>query len=184
MPSADAHITLGYIRAYEGELVEGVAELEIGLRINPNHAEGWAMLADLRVLEGHAAEGIDCVHNAFRLNPHTAGDYCWLLGWAQYALGRYQDAVETLRHESASGPGVRRILAAALAQLGRSQEAREEARIFLSQFLHFSAQEWGRGQPFQYEADRQHFIDGYVKAGLPGRKSGQRRRWAMIAYGT
>ena len=91
----------------------------------------------------------------------------WLLGWAQYALGRYQDAVDALRHESAGGPGVRRILAAALAQLGRLQEARAEARIFLSQFPHFSAQEWGRGQPFQYDADRQHFIDGYVKAGLP-----------------
>ena len=164
--NADAHIILGYLRAFEGELVEGVAELEMGLRINPNHAEGWALLADLRVLEGRAAEAIDCVYNAFRLNPHPPGDYYWLLGWAQYALGRYQDAVTALRHESAGGPGVRRILAAALAQLGRLQEARAEARTFLSQFPHFSAREWGRGQPFLYDADRQHFIDGYVKAGL------------------
>ena len=104
--NADAHIILGYLRAYEGELAEGVAECEMGLRINPNHDEGWITLADLRVLEGRAVEAIECARNAFRLNPHPPGDYYWLLGFAQYAAGRYQDAVDTLRHESASGPGI------------------------------------------------------------------------------
>jgi hypothetical protein len=75
--------------------------------------------------------------------------------------------VETLRHEQARGPGVRRILAAALAQLGRMTEAREEAHNFLLEYPNFSAKQWGSTQPFRYEADRQHFIDGYIKAGLP-----------------
>jgi TolB-like protein len=165
--NADAHIILGYLRAYDGELVEGVAELEMGLRINPNHAEGWNLLADLRVFEGRAAEGIDCARNSFRLNPQPPGDYYWRLGWAQYAAGRYADAIETLRHGSVGGPGVRRILAAALAQLGRTAEAREEARNFLLEYPHFSSKQWGSTQPFRNEADRQHFVDGYVKAGLP-----------------
>ncbi len=165
--NADAHIVLGWLRAYEGALAEGVAEVEMGLRINPNHAEGWLVLADLRVSQGRAAEGIDCVRNALRLNPHPPGYYYWPLGWAQYAAGRYQDAVETLRHESARAPIARRILAAALAQLGRMAEAREEARKFLVEFPHFSAQQWGSTQPFHNDADRRHFIDGYIKAGLP-----------------
>jgi adenylate cyclase len=163
----DAHIVLGYVRAFEGDLAEGVAEFEMALRINPNHAEGWAHLADLRVLEGRATEGIDCALNGFRLNPHPPGDYYWILGWAQYAAGQYQDAVETLRHQSAGGPGARRILAAALAQLGRMSEAQEEARKFLLEFPNFSARQWGSTQPFRNDADRQHFIDGYLKAGLP-----------------
>jgi hypothetical protein len=58
-------------------------------------------------------------------------------------------------------------LAAALAQLGRVAEAREEGQKFLLEFPHFSARQWGEIQPFRNEADRQHFIDGYVKAGLP-----------------
>jgi len=73
-----------------------VAELEVGLRINPNHADGWALLADVRVLEGRAAEAIDCAGDAFRLNPHPPGNYYWPLGWAHHAMGRYQDAMETL----------------------------------------------------------------------------------------
>ena len=165
--NADAHIVLGYVRAYEGELAEGVAEIEKGLRINPNQASGWGSLADLRVHEGRAAEAIDCARNSLRCDPHPTGNYYWLLGWAQYALGRYQDAVETLRNDSARGPGVQRILAAALAQLGRMTEAREEAGKFLAEFPHFSAKQWGATQPFRNDADRQHFIDGYVKAGLP-----------------
>ncbi len=165
--NADAHIVLGFLRGYEGELSEGVAEVEMGLRINPNHARGWLMLADLRVSEGRAAEGIDCARNCFRLNPHPEGSYYWLFGWVQYAAGRYQDAVETLRHKSARGPGVHRTLAAALAQLGRMTEAREEARKFLSELPDFSARQWGSTHPFRNDADRQHFIDGYVKAGLP-----------------
>jgi TolB-like protein/class 3 adenylate cyclase len=165
--NAEGHIVLGYLRAYEGDFTEGVAEVEMGLRINPNHAEGWQNLGDLRVFEGRAVEGIECARNSFRLNPHPPGDYYWLLGWAQYAAGRYEDAVETLRHESARGPGKRRILAAALAQLGRMTEAREEARQFLLEFPHFSAQQWVSTQPFRNDADRRHFIDGYLKAGLP-----------------
>ena len=46
-------------------------------------------------------------------------------------------------------------------------EARKEARTFLLEFPHFSAKQWGTTHPFCNDADRQHFIDGYVKAGLP-----------------
>jgi len=163
----DALVIHGLLRGYDGELSEGTAEIEQGLRINPNHADGWILLADLRVCEGRAAEGIECARNSLRLNPHPPGSFYWHFGWALYAAGRYEDAVETLRHRSARGPGVHRILAAALAQLGRMTEAREEARKFLSEVPDFSASRWGSTQAFRNEADRQHFIDGYVKAGLP-----------------
>jgi adenylate cyclase len=46
-------------------------------------------------------------------------------------------------------------------------EAGEEAQAFLLESPHFSARQWGQTQPFRNEADRQHFIDGYIKAGLP-----------------
>lgn len=139
----------------------------MALRTNPNHAAGWSLLADLRVLEGRPLDGIDCIRKAFRLNPHPPGDYYWLLGWSQYGAGQYQDAVETLRHDAARGPGVRRILAAALAQLGRISEAHDEAAKFLQEFPDFTARQWGRAQPFRHDADRRHFTEGYVKAGLP-----------------
>ena len=165
--NANALIVLGFVRAYQGELATGVADLKRGLGINPNHSEGWILLADLRVHEGRPAKSIECALEGFRLNPLPLGGYYWVLGFGQYAAGQYQEAVETLRHELAHAPGARRILAAALAQLGRMTEAREEVRKFLLEFPHFSSGEWGRMQPFLNDADRQHFIEGYMKAGLP-----------------
>ena len=61
----------------------------------------------------------------------------------------------------------RQILAASLAQLGEVEDARNEAQIFLMENPRFSAAEWGRAQPFRRDADREHFIEGYLKAGLP-----------------
>jgi adenylate cyclase len=165
--NADGHMTLGYLRAYESDLAEGLAELEMALRLNPNHADAWALLADLRVFEGKHEEAIEAAKKAFRLNPHPPSQYYWLLGWAEYAARRYQDTVKTLHHEVARGTGSQRILAAALAQLGRIEEAREAAAEFLKVIPHFSVRQWASTQPFRNAADLQHFVDGYLAAGLP-----------------
>jgi tetratricopeptide (TPR) repeat protein len=165
--NAVAHAILGDVLIYSGKPDEGAVELAAALRINPNHADAWAFLGQLRAFEGRAAEGIEHLRNALRLNPHPPGWYHWLLGLAQYAARQYADAVETLRHEATHRLGSRRILAASLAQLGRAQEAKEEAAQFLASSPHFSIMYWAGTQPFRHEADRQHFIDGYVRAGLP-----------------
>ena len=112
-------------------------------------------------------EGIADLRKALRLNPHPPGWYYWLLGLAQYAAGRYEDAIETLRHEATHRMGSQRILAASLAQLGRLEEAKVEAAQFLASNPHFSMQHWASTQPFRHDQDRQHFIEGYAKAGLP-----------------
>jgi hypothetical protein len=61
----------------------------------------------------------------------------------------------------------KRILAASLAQLGQLDEARLEARRFLEINPGFQASAWAATQPFRHKADREHFVDGYIKAGLP-----------------
>ena len=164
---AVAHAILADVLIFAGRAEEGSAELAAALRINPNHADAWTFLGQLRAFEGSAVEGIDYLRKALRLNPYPPGWYYWLLGLAQYAAGRYEDAADTLRHEATRGMGSQRILAAALAQLGRLEEAKAEAGQFLATHPHFSMQHWADTQPFRHETDRQHFIDGYVKAGLP-----------------
>jgi class 3 adenylate cyclase/Flp pilus assembly protein TadD len=172
LPSLDpedavAHAILADVLIFAGRPEEGAAKLAAALRINPNHADAWTFLGQLRAFEGSAVEGIDYLRKALRLNPYPPGWYYWLLGLAQYAAGRYEDAADTLRHEATRGLGSQRILAAALAQLGRLDEAKAEAGQFLASHPHFSMQHWADTQPFRHETDRQHFIDGYVKAGLP-----------------
>jgi TolB-like protein/Tfp pilus assembly protein PilF len=164
---AGGHTILGYVLIFDGRPNEGAEELATALRINPNHADAWMFLGELKALEGSAVEGIDHVRKALRLNPHPPGTYYWVLGYVQYAAGRYEDAVATLRHEATHRTGSQRILAASLAQLGRLEEAKVEAGQFLASNPHFSIRHWASTQPFRHEEDRQHFIDGYMKAGLP-----------------
>lgn len=165
--SADAHWILGYVRTYDFHLADGFVEFNTALRINPNHADAWALLGDLKVFDGRPVEAHRCVEQAFRLNPYPPGFYYWMLGWVHYAGGRYEESVGAVQNESARGTGARRTLAGALAQLGRVDEAREEGRLYLQAMPRFRVSEWAATQPFKNPADRQHFIDGYIKAGLP-----------------
>jgi TolB-like protein len=165
--SSTAHGILGAVLIYEHRLEEGAAELEAALALNPNDADALTFFGTLRMLEGAPEEGIAMVLQALRLNPHPPGWYYWLLGYGQYVARQYENAIESLRHETALDTGGRRILAASLAQLGRTEEATLEARAFLAENPHFSTSYWAWSQPFQREADRQHFIEGYLKAGLP-----------------
>ena len=98
-------------------------------KLDPNHADAWAMRSDLMTLNGQPTEAIEQVRRALRLNPHPPGWYYWMLGQAQYALRDYESAVQTLRRPETYRTTSRRMLAASLAQLGRLEEARQEGRI-------------------------------------------------------
>src|SRR5262249_21956346 len=143
-----AHWALAFVLLYERLWEESAKEFETALRLNPNDADTWASLADLNVMEGRGAEAVKCVEKAFRLNP-SASSYYWDLGQAQYAAGQYEAAVKTLRNEATYRTGSRRFLAAALAQLGRLDEAREEATLYIAQNPHFRISYWVKTQPFR-----------------------------------
>ena len=164
---AGARWILGIILAFERRWPEAEAGFESALRLDPNHADAWAMLSNLPVYQGRPSEAVDQVEKALRLNPHPPNWYFWVLGQAQYAAGRYEEAVATLRREETYRTGSRRILAASLAQLGRLGEARDEAEMFLVSSPHFTLRQWRDTQPFRDEAALHHFIEGYRKAGLP-----------------
>lgn len=85
---------LGIILGHECRWEESDAEFDLALTLDPNHADAWAMRADLIVLCGRPAEAIEHVRKALRLNPHPPGWYYWMLGQAQYASHDYEAAVQ------------------------------------------------------------------------------------------
>jgi TolB-like protein len=164
---AGAHWILGHILNYEHRFPEAEAAFETALRLDPNNADAWAMRSNLPLFSGRPDEGAAYVHRALRLNPHPPGWYFWALGQAQYAAGRYAEAVETLRRDETYRSGSRRILAASLAQLGRLDEARREAEMFLLSNPHFRVRHWVAMAPARDEAVPRHLAEGFLKAGLP-----------------
>jgi len=158
---------LGQVLAFERRWPESDAAFEAAFAFDPNQADAWAMQGEIETFHGRPAEGIEKVRRALRLNPYPPGWYHWELGYAQYAAHRHEAAVETLSQPSTYRTGSRRILAASLAQLGRIGEARQEAELFMVSNPHFTIGYWAATQPFRDEAIREHFVDGYRKAGLP-----------------
>jgi TolB-like protein/cytochrome c-type biogenesis protein CcmH/NrfG len=161
---ATAHWILGYILLYERRWAEAAAEFETALRLNPNHSGTWSTMSELFVFKGQPDGAIECAQKALRLDP-THGTAVFCLGQAQYAARCYDAAIETLR--PATVLVARRLLAASLAQLGRIEEARDEGKRFMLKNPHFTVSYWASAHPFRDEAARQHFVEGYLKAGLP-----------------
>ncbi|ASY71903.1 guanylyl cyclase [Sinorhizobium fredii USDA 205] len=158
---------LGTILGHERRWAESDAEFDATLRLDPNCADAWAMRSDLITLNGRPADAVEYVRKALRLNPHPPGWYYWMLGQAQYALRDYESAVQTLLRPETYRTTSRRLLAASLAQLGRMEEARQEAEMFMISNPNFTIRHWSASQPIRDEDVRQHFVDGYRMAGLP-----------------
>jgi len=158
---------LANLLAYERDFEQSDAEFAKAIELDPNEADIWGTLSDIVVLAGRVEEGLEHIRKAFRLNPFPPSWYYLTLGQAQYAAGDYESAVETLRRDETYRTSSRRFLAASLAQLGRLDEARTEVALFLVGNPHFSTQRWVETEPFRDTATLEHFVDGFLKAGLP-----------------
>jgi TolB-like protein/cytochrome c-type biogenesis protein CcmH/NrfG len=129
---ADARCVYGLLLTREQRWTEAEAEFAVALKLDPNNADTWAMLSELMVLSGRPTDALADMEKAHRLNPHPPGWYYWFLGQAQYLDRQYGRAVHSLRREETYRTVSRRTLAAALAQLGRLDEARREAEMFMA----------------------------------------------------
>ncbi len=164
---AGCRYVLGTILAYERRWQESEAAFAKALELDPNHADTWAAMSDISVLDGRIADGLAQIEKALRLNPRPACWYLCHLGQAQYAARDYEAAAATLRREDTYRTNSRKFLAATLAQLGHHDEALREAELFLIAHPHFTIAHWLNSQPLRDASVRDHFVDGFRKAGLP-----------------
>ncbi|MDF8356631.1 adenylate/guanylate cyclase domain-containing protein [Ensifer adhaerens] len=164
---AGCRYVLGTILAYERRWEESEAAFAKALELDPNHADTWAAMPDMSVLDGRVADGLAQIEKALRLNPYPACWYLCHLGQAQYAARDYEAATATLRRKDTYRTNSRKFLAATLAQLGHLEEARREAELFLIAHPHFTIGHWLNSQPLRDASVRDHFADGFRKAGLP-----------------
>jgi tetratricopeptide (TPR) repeat protein len=164
---ANNHWALGHVLAYERQWDESDKAFAKALELDPNNADALAIKAEFAAYHGDPT-GLENVQRAFRLNPQPPGWYYWELGLALYATRDYEAAVTVLRNEATYRTASRRILAASLAQLGRLDEAKREAKLFLSSNPGFTISHWVESQPIRNERNALAlFAEGYRKAGLP-----------------
>ena len=172
-----AHYCLGIVLGVTNRAEEGIAECERALAIDRNLAAAHAVIGARKLFLGRAEETEAHVQEALRLSPRDTSAFLWLtfVGAAKIYLGRNEEAVDWLRRSieaNRNNPLSHVFLAAALAVLGRLDEARAAARaaltlnpqLTIARFKVFFAQ-FSENQINL--AGRDRIIEGVRKAGVP-----------------
>jgi adenylate cyclase len=169
---AEARSCLGmalYKRAdYEGAL----AEIEYALATSPNLAIAHGIFGAILVFSGCPKRGIAALERNIRLDPRDPQLAVRLnqIALAHYFSREYANAVEVARRAMRSYPDyphIYRWLAAALGQLGRTDEAKEALDNAISIAPRaFDAYVRDRA-PWMRPEDHAHMLEGLHKAGMP-----------------
>jgi adenylate cyclase len=164
--SQAAYVTALFIGDYETAIEFG----DRAVASNPNHAGAWMQRGWAYRTAGQYEEAIRSWECSIRLSPLDPLVHATLtgIGSALIGLRRFDEAVavskKALRHGSSDGVAYR-MLAAALAHLGRDAEAREAAARFLEFDPAFTISGYIARGWSQENSKLQ--IEGFRKAGLP-----------------
>ena len=170
-----AHLCMGDVYNSTNRAEQAIGEFERALVLDRNFAAAHAHIALSKFYLGRGEETEVHVHEALRLSPRDAWVFIWLwfAGIAKLSLGRDPEAVAHLRGSIEANRNFARsyfYLAAALAHLGRLEEAREAVRAGLAASPHFTVSVV-RAAAFSgnptYLARRDRIIEGMRKAGVP-----------------
>ena len=166
-----AHTALGGVYFATRRLDDALSELEQALVLNPNFslAQGYYALA--LCYAGRSTDAFEAAQRAIRLSPRdpALAIYYGIAGYARFTERHYAEAIalarEAVRHRG-DLTGAYRVLAVsagmsgdiALAETALTELRRTQPNISLA---------WIATQlPWNSDADRDHYLEGFRRAGL------------------
>ena len=174
---ARGHMSLGFVDIFTKRAAEGIAECEHALALDRNLANAHAFIGLGKIFIGRAEETEAHIAEALRLSPRDTMAYIWMTiaGMAKLHLGSYEQAVAWFRRAIEANrnyPHPHFMLAAALAQLGRLDEARSAVKAGLALNPTFSISRaraaWtAMSDDPTYLAELEPILEGMRKAGVP-----------------
>jgi TolB-like protein/tetratricopeptide (TPR) repeat protein len=173
--SASAHFALGIACILSNRAAMGIAECERALAVDSNMADAHSMIGLAKFYLGRAGETEGHIQNALRLSPRDIFAFRWMAftGFAKLILGADAEAVERLRHSIEANrnlPLAHFGLAAALAQLGRLDEARAAMQAGLALDPSFTLRRFRTDVASDnptFLSQRERFLEGMRMAGAP-----------------
>ena len=168
--SPHVYWSLGFVYLFRKEFDKAEAAVFKTLKLSPNYADGYALLAFIFNWRGKAKEAVHYIKKATALNPYHTYDYPWNLGLAYYTLGRYSESVEALlealeRNETASLP--RLYLAANYIRQGNQDDAEWEVEQALTQRPDTTISLLSNTLPYESKSQIDAILNDLRKAGLP-----------------
>ena len=174
---ARGHMLLGLVYIFTKRAAEGIAECEHALALDRNLASAHSIIGLGKIFIGRAEETEAHIAEALRLSPRDTLAYSWMsiAGIAKNHLGSWEQAVAWFRRAIEANrnlPPAYFMLAAALAQLGRLDEARSAVKAGLALNPTFAISRaraaWtARSDDPTYLAQLEPILEGMRKAGVP-----------------
>jgi TolB-like protein/class 3 adenylate cyclase len=172
---AFAHLALGAVYMFSNRAAQGIAECEHARGLNRSLAVAHATIGLGELALGHAEETEGHILEALRLSPRDVLAYHWMFmaGVAKLQLGSDEEAVAWQRRSLDANrniPLAHFNLAAALAHLGRFDEARASVQAGLALDPSFTVSRWRAiviSDNATFKAQRQRIQDGLRMSGVP-----------------
>jgi adenylate cyclase len=169
--SSFAFSVLAYLHAMEGHYEAAQDAIKKAVALNPYDMGARGVQGICHLVIGEHREAIDLFSLAVqRGNSDPRYQWAALSAFGHYLLGQYDAALSWAREALYSNPNHLQVLAvraAALAQLGRSEEAAKAAEILLSNHPGLTVERHLRNFRWKNPADIAHYRDGLLKAGVP-----------------
>jgi TolB-like protein/class 3 adenylate cyclase/Flp pilus assembly protein TadD len=169
-----AHLWLGFIHIQTNRASRAIGELERALALNQNLGAAHAWTGQAKITMGRAEEAEAHLNEAFRLSPNDAVGFMWthIRGLAKMHLGADEEAAALFRRSvdaSRNYPLNHFYMAAALAHLGRLDEARAEVQAGLALAPNYSIARFlsmAESDNPTYLKQRGRILEGLRKAGV------------------
>lgn len=164
------YMQLGNLRQLQGKHTQALALREKAVNIAPNDFQANWGLGSVLAFAGQPDRAVQVLKRARRLSPRHPAALLWELARAQLIAGRYEAAVETGRRAIARNPdhiAPHIIQAAALAALGRVEQARAEAAQIKRLDHDFTVSSYEQAQTYKDPVILDRVGRLLAKAGVP-----------------
>jgi adenylate cyclase len=152
-----------------GQSKKAIAAAEHCITLDPNGADGRAILGCALRIAGRFEEAIVLLNKAIRLNPIAPSWYFESLGKSYASASRYEEAIAAFQkalNRASSNFLVHRELTITYFLSGHIEEGRAQAQEVLRLNPKFSFQDYAKSLQLKNPADKMQLINALQKAGL------------------
>jgi tetratricopeptide (TPR) repeat protein len=166
-----AHYALASVYLFYRRFDDCIAEFELALRLNPNFSPARGLYGVALSYRGRWEDGDRAAREALKFSPRDpfAAIYCGVAAYCQYVGKNYAEAIrlsrEALRQRT-DFVGAHRVLTASLGMEGGTDAARAALEGLRRAQPNITLAWLATGLPFEHEADKAHYLEGFARAGL------------------
>jgi adenylate cyclase len=172
--SSFAFSILAYVHALEGDYEAALEAAKRAVELNPYDMGASGVLGFCHLVVGEHRQAIELFSMAVQKGTSDPR-YQWaaLNAFSHYSLRQYDASLSWAREALYMNPTHLQVLAvrtAALAQMGRSDDAAKAAEALLANFPGLTVERHLRNFRWKNPADIAHYREGLLKAGVPSTK--------------